>query len=206
MNRCGAVINFAHRTFRWDNEARGRAQVHCVIVEFSTMQAAPAKAVLFDCATARSEPQRQVVDNINPYLIDAPTVLVNSRTKPLCDVPSMVNGNKPVDGGFLLMDSANRLALLTAEPSAEKFIRPFIGAQEFIRGEERWCIWLDGIAPSELNTLPLVKERVEAVRQFRLISTKADTVRIAAFPTVFGQIRQPQSQYLLVPRVSSEHR
>lgn len=198
-------ITFAHRSFKWSNEARGNAQVYCVIVGFGSKGGAK-RHFIFDYERNQGNPIVKTVAHINPYLIDAPTVLINGRTRPLSDVPSIVNGNKPVDGGFLLLDSEARQVLLEAEPAAAKFIRPFLGAQEFIRGEQRWCLWLKDITPSELNALPLVKERVDAVRRFRLGSAKADTVRMAAFPTLFGQVRQPDSDYLLIPAVSSENR
>ncbi|NTV46760.1 MAG: class I SAM-dependent DNA methyltransferase, partial [Chlorobiales bacterium] len=198
-------IDFAHRTFKWTNEARGKAQVFCVIVGFSCDGRSDAKR-LFDYETPQSEPHEVRAKNINPYLIDAPDIVIPSRNKPLCDVPEMIYGSKPVDDGKLFLDDFEKAELLAIEPKAERFIRSMISAHEFINGENRWCLWLKGVSPSDWRSLPEVVKRVEAVKEFRLISTKAATVKLAEVPYLFAEIRQPETDYVLIPRHSSENR
>ena len=202
--RRGVKINFAHRTFQWSSEARGRAAVHCVIVGFGLVEV-PEKW-LFDYNTPKSEPHALKVGNINAYLVDAPDVVVTNRSEPLCPVPRMLWGNKPTDGGHLLMSAEERDELLTQEPGAAPFVRPFISGGDFINGEQRYCLWLKGVDPAQLRQLPQVMARVEQVRQFRLDSKAATTRDFASFPTLFRQIAQPESDYLAVPEVSSERR
>ncbi|MCA8832039.1 class I SAM-dependent DNA methyltransferase [Hymenobacter pini] len=197
-------IHFAHRTFKWNNEARGNAQVYCVIIGFGPEDSP--KHFIYDYSTPRAEPMRREVSRINSYLIEADNTLISGRTKPLSHVPEMVNGNKPVDGGFFFLNDVEKDELLLNEPRAKDYIKPFLGAQEFLRNQNRWSLWLEGISPSVLKELPLVSQRVNQVRLFRLDSSKADTVRMAQYPTLFGQTRQPKNNYLLIPRHSSENR
>jgi len=133
-------------------------------------------------------------------------VIVDSRSKPISDAPPMVFGSKPTDGGYLLLDDEQKKELLEKEPIADRFIRPLIGTQEFLHNEPRWCLWLKNISPSELRKMPEVMKRVDAVRQFRQKSPKAATVKLADIPYLFGEIRQPEDNYLLMPLVSSENR
>lgn len=200
----GIKIHFAHRTFRWNNEARGRAAVHCVIVGFAAFDI-PRK-YLFDYETPVSEPHEIETRNINPYLIDAADLVILSRRQTLCDVPEIVFGSMPNDGGHLILSDEERAELLLAEPRAERFLYPFVGAQEFINGESRWCLWLKDASPSELRAMPEVLRRVEKVRQHRLASAREATRRLASYPTLFGEDRQPESNYILIPSVSSERR
>ena len=203
--RLGVKIHFAHRTFRWSNEARGKAAVHCVIIGFGLKEVA--HKLIFDYADIKGEPHGIPVSNINPYLVDAPNVVLENRSVPICDVPNMMNGGKPVDGGNLLLNDADKEALLQSEPQAGKWIRPYLMGDEFINGISRWCLWLKGISPAELRTMPQVMKRVEAVKTMRLASTKAATVELANIPMLFGEIRQPTSpRYLAIPKVSSERR
>ncbi len=197
--RFGIHIDFAHRTFRWDSEASIKAHVHCVIVGFSC---APNPAPKQIYATERY----QDVENINPYLLDAPNVFIDSRTSSICDVPQMIYGNKPADGGFLFLSPEERDELIKREPNTEKFIRQIYGATEYINNKARYCLWLVGTSPSELRKSPFIMERVEQVRQFRLNSTKAATRRSADTPTLFQEIRHPDSEYIIIPRHSSETR
>ncbi len=198
-------IHFAHRTFKWSNEARGRAAVHCVIIGFAAFDTT--RKHLFDYQTPVSEPHEIETHNINPYLIDAADFVIPTRREPLCDVPEMIYGNKPVDGGNLFFNSRKeRDDFLAKEPNAEKFVRPILGSEEFINNIGRWCLWLKDVAPTEWRKLPEVMNRVQAVREFRQQSKKAATVRLAEVPYLFAEIRQPESDYLLVPRVSSELR
>jgi hypothetical protein len=202
--RRGMKIHFAHRTFKWSNEAPGKAAVHCVIVGFG-LEDEPRKR-LFEYADIDGAAHERVADNINPYLVDAPDVALGNRREPLCRVPAMVFGSMPNDGGHLLLTNAERDELLADEPQAAPWLRPFLGAEEFINGIPRFCLWLKGIAPTELRGLPLVRARVEAVRAHRTASKRAATNKLAATPTLFGEIRQPTTRYLGVPKTSSERR
>jgi hypothetical protein len=204
LYRRGAHIHFAHRTFTWSNEARGKAAVHCVIVGFGSGSASAKR--LFDYEHPNADPHEVSANNINAYLVDAPDVTLASRRDAICAVPPIVFGSMPNDGGHLLLADDDRTALLEAEPGAEEWIRPILGADEFINGTRRWCLWLDGISPESLRALPLVAARVGAVKALRKASTRATTRELASFPTLFGENRQPRANYLLVPRVSSEHR
>jgi len=200
----GMHIHFAHRTFQWSNEAKGKAAVHCVIIGFGASNVD--KKTIYEYADIQGEPHATLANNINPYLVDAPDILLESRTRPISAVPEMVYGNKPVDGGHLLLSPEGKAELLEREPQAEKWLRPLLGAEEFLNGKERWCLWLEGISPNELRAMPEVLKRVEAVREFRLHSPKKQTQERAATATLFVENRQPEGGYILVPRVSSERR
>ncbi len=192
-------IDFAHRTFRWDSEASLKAHVHCVIVGFSVAPNSQEKQLF----TAE---RIQTVENINAYLIAAPNVFITSRTKAICDVPEMVYGNKPTDGGFLFLTPEEYKNILLAEPGIEKYIRRIYGATEYINNKLRYCLWLVDISPAEIRRSKFIKERVEAVRKFRLESTKKATQKSADTPMLFQEIRHPDTEYIIVPRHSSESR
>lgn len=195
-----AHIDFAHRTFRWDSEASLKAHVHCVIIGFSS--AASVKPAKVYTGT-------QVIEakNINAYLLDAPSVFIEKRNQPICEVPMMCKGSQPTDGGNLLFDTKESVEqLVKAEPLAAKYIREFVGADEFIKGKRRYCLWLVNANPSDLKKCPEIMRRVAAVRETRLKSTKAATRKQAETPTLFTEIRQPSSTYVVVPEVSSEKR
>ena len=196
----GVHIDFAHRTFRWDSESNSKAHVHCVIVGFSTARQTEAKRLY-------SGEQVSVAQNINGYLLDAPTVWIEARKKPICDVPEIVFGNMPNDSGYLsdYTDKA-RDAIVSRYPSAEKIFRRFVGAQEFLHGKIRWCLWLKDIPIAKIKGVPPVYEAVQKVREIRLASNRAGTRKMGDYPTLFGEIRQPEGNYLIVPRHSSEHR
>jgi hypothetical protein len=200
----GVKIHFAHRTFKWNNEARGKAAVHCVIVGFAEFDVSTKH--LFDYQTPTSEPHEIEARNINPYLVDYADLVINNRNTPLCDVPDILFGSKPTDEGNLLLTDEERAELLTKEPDAERFIAPFVSAHEFINGENRWCLWLKDALPNEWRRLPEVMKRVQAVREFRQRSKKAATVRLADVPYLFAEIRQPESDFVLIPLHSSENR
>jgi hypothetical protein len=200
----GSKIHFAHRTFKWSNEARGNAQVYCVIIGFAAFDVDGKR--LYDYETVTAEPMEMRVSNINPYLIDTDDLVIPTRKAPLCNVPEMIYGNKPVDDGNLFLTDEEKALLLSKEPKAAKFVRPILGSQEFINGESRWCLWLKDVSPVELRVMPEVMKRVEAVKKFRQQSKKAATVKLASVPYLFAEIRQPENDYLLIPRVSSEHR
>jgi hypothetical protein len=204
LQRYSIKIHFAHRTFKWTNEASGKAAVHCVIIGFAIFDVM-AKTI-FEYADIAGQPMAIGAKNINPYLVDAGNVLLENRTNPVCTVPNMVYGSKPTDGGNLLLSDEEKNALLVAEPQAEKWVRPFLGADEFINNVRRWCLWLVNIAPNELRSLREVSKRVQAVKEMRLASTKEQTVELALTPTIFAEIRQTDEPYILVPLHSSENR
>ncbi|MBV5308347.1 DNA methyltransferase [Chromatium okenii] len=201
--RRGIKIHFAHRTFQWTNEATGLAAVHCVIVGFALHDVE--KKPLFNDDNGKAKLVAEV-SNINPYLIAAPDVVLTTRSKPLFAAPSIMFGSMPNDGGFLLLSTQDKEELLRREPRAENWIRKFLGSEEFINNQERYCLWLVEISPSELRTMPAVLERVNKVRAVRLSSKRPTTQALAKYPTLFSEIRQPQQSYLLIPRVSSETR
>lgn len=198
-DRFGIHIDFAHRTFRWDSEASLKAHVHCVIIGFSVEPSNKKKWIF-------TGERPQEVTNINTYLMDAPDVFIDSRSKPLCAVPKMSSGGKPVEGGNLIFSNEEKDAFLEQEPSAAKFFRPFMGSDDFINGHGRWCLWLVDASPKELRSMPQVMKRVEAVRAFRLESKKPQTQEFANQPTRFMEIKQPNSDYLMIPATSSVNR
>ncbi|MBS3896824.1 MAG: class I SAM-dependent DNA methyltransferase [Xanthomonadaceae bacterium] len=200
----GWHIAFAHRTFRWNNEAKGVAAVHCIIVGMSRTPPHPRR--LFDYETVGGEPQEIAATNINPYLVDAPDVLLPNRSKPLCDVPEIGIGNKPIDGGYYLFTDDEKEAFIAKEPGSAPWFRRWLGSDEFINGWQRWCLYLRDCPPSTLRSMPTVLERVEAVQSFRLNSTSEPTRKIAETPTRFHVENAPESPYLVVPKVSSERR
>lgn len=193
-------IDFAYRTFRWDSEASNMAHVHCVIIGFSSCPNSKPR-IIFDgknAITAR---------NINCYLIDADDVFIGSNNKPVSNgVEEMINGNKAADGGFLIFGKDVADEIEKADPIAFKYVKPFIGAREFINGEPRYCLWLKNASPADIRSSSVIKERVAGVQAFREASPKAATVKSAEFPTLFQQIRQPDTNFILIPRVSSEAR
>ena len=195
----GIMINFAYPSFKWKSESNDGAAVHCVIVGFSYTDTE--EKLLFNEGKA---PVR--VSNINPYLLDAPSVIIDDRHDPICDVPKSAVGSFPTDGGNLVIQADELEDFIAREPSAKKYIRPFIGPLEFINSKKRYCLWLKDCPPQELRAMPLVKARVAAVRDFRLASKKQQTQRRADIPHLFAEDRQPDSNYILFPRTSSERR
>lgn len=193
----GIHIDFAHRTFRWDSEASLKAHVHCVIIGFSNVDV---PKVIYD------NDKKKNADNINAYLTDAPDVYLESKSKPLCDVPQISSGGKPVEGGFLILSPDEKNALLAKEPHIEKYIRSFTSGDDFINKKSRFCIWLVGANPTDLKHAPETISRVEKVKEFRLKSVKEATRRCAETPTLFMEVKEPKSNYLLIPATSSEQR
>ncbi len=200
----GVQIHFAHRTFPWMSEARGKAHVHVVIVGFATRNGEG--KTITDYGDGESNPTTTPVTRINPYLVEGPDVVVVSRANALCDVPPIIFGSMPNDGGNLLLTDDEKRALLRAEPAAKPFIRRLYGSEEFINGINRWCLWLVGCSAEDLQRMPEVRKRVAAVKRHRLASARETTRGLAATPSLFGEIRQPAVDYLLIPRVSSETR
>ncbi len=191
-------IDFAYQTFMWDSEASAKAHVHCVIIGFSSTEAT------LPCRLYRGD-QFKIVEEINPYLIDAPVVFIESRKKPLCDVPPITKGCQPTDGGNLIIEDNEIEEFLDKEPQAKKYIKRLVGAKEFINGTTRWCLWLVGVSPAELRNMPLVLERVAKVREMRLNSSDAGTRKLANTPTLFRETYNPKT-FIIVPSVSSERR
>ncbi len=202
--RLGVRIHFAHRTFRWSNEARGMAAVHCVIIGFALHDTTT--KTLYDYPDINGEPHARIVNNINPYLVDAPDMLLPSRTDPFPGIPQMKKGSQPTDGGCLILDEEEKKDLLKNEPGAKKWLHPYMGGEELMQGSHRWCLWLKDISPADLNALPLVRKRVAGVRDARLKSPTKSVRECSEFPTLFTQDRQPKKPYLAVPEVSSENR
>ena len=211
----GIAIEFAHRTFRWSNEASGKAAVHCVIVGFglASRVAKVSPKRLFDYVDeagdddASAQPLELAAEQINPYLVDAPMVALESRREPLCPVMPIVFGSMPNDGGHLLMSTEEKNELLQLEPRAQPFVRAFLGADEFLNDIPRWCLWFDDEDVADIHAIPALKKRIAAVKAHRLASTRDSTRRLADEPHRFGEVRQPQKgKYLLIPGVSSERR
>jgi hypothetical protein len=198
-------IHFAHRTFDWCNEARGNAHVHCVIIGFANFDTN--KKRLFDYEDIKGEPHEIEVKNINPYLVDYNDLIITKRSKPLLNVSEIVFGNMPNDGGNLILNSEEeKNEFIKQEPLAEKYIKELICAEEFINNKKRYCLWLKDVNPMELSKMPMVIDRINKVKNIRLQSTRKETVELAKIPSLFGEIRQPKSNYILIPRHSSKNR
>jgi hypothetical protein len=203
MNKYNLKIHFAHRTFKWSNEAKGIAAVYCVIVGFSNFDIKSKK--LYFYPDIKGEPVEEVVSNINPYLVHAADVFILNRSMPICQVPGMVYGSKPTDGGNFVLTEEERQSVLQAEPSVSKYIRPFMNAKEYLSGERRYCLWLVDANPTEIKNSRFIQDRVQKVRAFRLASV-AKTTRDYPHHTLFRQVTQPSTDYILVPSTSSERR
>lgn len=199
------TLDFAHRTFRWSNEARGPAAVHCVILGFHS-GAPSGRRTIFDYEDVDGDPHAIPASNINPYLLDAADIALLPRSTPVSAAPAISFGSMPNDDGRLLLSDEEMTVLVAAEPEARQLIRPFIGADEFLYGVRRWCIWLVNARPEAIRSLPRVAARVEAVRAYRAGSKRPATRKLADFPGIFGEIRQPSTDYILIPRHSSEER
>ena len=207
LGRCGIKLHFAHRTFQWSNEARGVAAVHCVIIGFGAFDIAG--RTIFEYEDPKARPCAVRGGNIGPYLRFAPDGVIEKRQRPWAAAPVMTCGSKPSDGGHLILDRAERDALLAQSPLAAACVRRYVGSQELLNGGDRWCLWLEGVAPDTLRTLramPEVMKRLEAVRAFRAASSAQPTRRAAATPHRFFFAAQPSTEYIAIPEVSSERR
>lgn len=200
----GVKIHFAHRTFQWNSEARGKAAVHCVIIGFGLTDVA--EKWLFEYADIKGEAQALKAGNINPYLVDALDLTLDKRRTPLSAPQELVFGNMPNDGGHLLFDDIEKALFVAKEHQADAYIKRFIGSEEFINSIDRWCLWLVDAQPTALKSMPLVMGRVAKVKECRLGSSRAATQKLAGTPSLFGEIRQPQSDYIAIPKTSSEKR
>ena len=203
-NKYNIKIHFAHRTFSWSNEAKGNAAVHCVIIGFGLENIDNKR--LFSYENIKGEATEIKVKNINPYLVEGNDLVILSRKNIISNVPEINFGSMPNDGGNFLFTEVEKEEFLKIEPEAEKYIKPFLSAKEFINNEKRFCLWLLYIQPQELKQLKYVNERVKNVQQLRLKSKREATQKLANYPALFGEIRQPKTDYILIPRVSSENR
>ena len=197
-DRFGIHIDFAHRTFRWDSEASVKAHVHCVIVGFSIAQNNEKHRLYTSDHVA-------IAENINAYLLDAPNVFISNRNKPLCEVPLMTTGNRPADGGHLIIENNDYEDFISKEPNAIPYIKKLIGSAEFINNKKRWCLWLVGVSPAELRKMPEVMKRVQACKTDRENSPDAGRQKLAETPSLFRETNNPD-KYIVVPKVSSEQR
>jgi hypothetical protein len=204
FNKYHIKIHFAHKTFKWSNEARGNAGVHVVIIGFSNFDTE--NKTIYEYDEIKGEPHLLLAKNINPYLVEAKDLNIVSRTVPICKVEEMNTGSTPVDDGNFLFTPLQKEAFLLKEPGAAPYFKKIIGSQEFINNEERWCLWLRDAAPNDLRSLPLVMERISNVMAFRLKSVKEATREKSKIASRFAEIRQPKSDYLVIPSVSSERR
>ena len=195
----GIVINFAHRTFVWKSEAKSKAAVHCIIIGFAIRDRV--NKVIYDGTII------QTIKNINPYLLDSDNIIVYAQRKPFGDIPPMVYGNKPADGGNLIIEKEDFDNFITQEPNAKPYIRKYVGAVEFLHNEDRYCLWLKGANPKELKSMPLVMKRIEQCKEVRSNSVAAAIRKFADTPTLFAQITQPEGKpYIIVPAHSSASR
>lgn len=200
VERFNTHIDFAYRTFVWDSEANNKAHVHCVIIGFSDGANTNTNKVIYD--GAGYSPAK----NINTYLLDGPNVFITSRNKPLCDVPEMIYGNKPTDGGAFFLTEEEFDDVKRNSPEDAQYIHQVLGATEFINGRKRYCLWLDGVSPAVIKSSQFIMNRIQAVKAFREASPKAATQKSAATPSLFQEIRQPKGEYIIVPRHSSQTR
>lgn len=204
LNKYNIKIHFAHRTFKWSNEAKGNAAVYCVIIGFANYDTATKS--IFEYEDIKGEAHEIKAKNVNPYLLDARDIFIGKRRKPICNIPEISFGSMPNDGGNFLFTNEEKITFIEQEPKAEKFFKPLISAHEFLNGRKRWCLWLKNVNPTDLKDTKLVTEKIENVRKIRADSTRQATQKLAAFPTLFGEDRQPKSDYVLIPRHSSENR
>lgn len=204
FNKYNIKIHFAHRTFKWNNEAKGNAAVHVVIIGFANYDLNEKR--IFEYEDIKGEAHEIRVKNINPYLIEGKDLIVLSRTKPICHVPLVIAGNKPVDDGNLLLSTDEREFLIREYPFVKKYIHPLISGKEYLNGEKKWCLWLVGCSPDELKAMPHVFERVKRVKEFRLNSKKDATREAAKYPSLFVERRTSNTDFIFIPLTSSENR
>jgi hypothetical protein len=201
MAKYDIKIHFAHRTFRWSNEAKGNAAVYCVIVGFANFDTN--NKTIYEYEDIKGKAHEIKAKNISAYLTDTKDVFIERRQKALCNVPEMCFGNMPADGGEFLFTTEEKKEFLKKEPHAKKYFKPFVSAYEFLNNKERWCLWLEDIKPNELRNLKLILKRVQNVKAIR---EKSARPQLANIPHLFAQITQPKTNYVLIPRVSSERR
>ncbi len=204
LNKYKIKIHFAHRTFKWSNEAKGNAAVYCVIIGFANYDTN--NKCIFEYEDIKGEAHEIKAKNINPYLVDAKDLLINKRTTAICKVPKIKFGNQPIDGGWLILDEQEKYEAVKNEPFIEKYIRRYFGSEEFINGRVRYCLWFENFDPSELKSSKFLMSRIGNVRKFRLESERKDTQKLADIPTQFAFKSHEESEYIIIPSVSSERR
>ncbi len=200
----GVHIQFAHRTFSWSNEAKGNAAVHCVIVGFGLEDRND--KIIFEYADIKGAPLAVQAKNINPYLVDGPFIALAKRNSPICKAPLMTKGSEATDFGYLVLSTEEKSSLIHSDPKAAPWIRKYVGGDELINNQDRWCLWLKELAPAELRSMPLILDRIHKVKTARLNSGKKRTKEWASMPSLFSEDRQPSDDYLAIPKVSSERR
>ena len=212
FDRFGIHIDFAYRTFRWDSEADIKAHVHCVIIGFSSITGEFDSPLSSSAASGDStktiylsEAQSISATNINPYLVDAPDTWIDSRSKPLCNVPEMTTGNRPADGGHLIIEAEDYADFIAKEPAAIPYIKKLLGSEEFINNKKRYCLWLKDVSPATLRSMPLVMERISKCKEAREASPDAGRQKLAFTPHLFRETNNPDT-FIVVPKVSSERR
>ena len=198
------VINFAYQPFGWQSDSRNKAHVHVVIIGFSLSH--EGNKTIYSCNQDGRTCFKAAAKNINAYLIDAPNVYIRSRTEAISDVPGISKGNQPSDGGHLILTETEKAALIEKEPNSNKFVRSYMGAEEFINGRQRYCLWLKDSSPEEMRKNNEILKRINAVKEFRLKSSAKPTKEKAAIPHLFFFAPQPNTSYLVIPEVSSEKR
>ncbi|WP_374551950.1 type IIL restriction-modification enzyme MmeI, partial [Flavobacterium sp.] len=202
LNKYGIKIHFAHRTFKWSNEAKGNAAVYCVIVGFANYDSINKR--IFEYEDIKGEAHELKVKNISPYLIEGKEILIDKKSNPICNVPQIFKGNQPTDGGFLILSEEEKNEYLIKEPNGRKFIKNLISGKEFLNGTNRFCFWiLDSF--NEINSLPILKERIRQCKEFRLKSTFADTRKLADRPYQFRDLKNPET-FIVIPATTSENR
>jgi hypothetical protein len=204
MNMYGIKIHFAHRTFKWSNEAKGNAAVYCVIIGFANHDTNDKS--IFEYEDIKGEAHEMKVKNINPYLVDAKDILLSKRASSICKGPKIKFGNQPIDGGWLILDEQERNDAILKEPFIEKYIRRYYGSEEFINGRVRYCLWFENYEPSDLRASKFLLSRIGNVRKFRLESERKDTRKLADIPTQFAFKSHEEAEYIIIPSVSSERR
>lgn len=203
----GFEVTFAHRTFAWSSEARGTAHVHCVVVGFAHAGVRPGARALYEYPDITGAPVKETVREINCYLAPGPSTIVERRSTPFDpNLPTVSFGSMPNDDGGLIVSKEEAKELFASDPVASRYLRRLIGARDLLNGGERWCLWLKDARPGDITSSPFLRERVSAVREYRLRSTRAQTKLLAETPSLFGEIRQPDGPYLCIPRHSSETR
>lgn len=204
LNKYGIKIHFAHRTFRWSNEAKGNAAVYCVIVGFANFNTNDKR--IFEYEDIKGEAHEIKAKNINPYLVDAKDVFIDKRRTTICNVPQITFGNMPNDGGNFFIKENEYENLKTLEPKSLEYIKPFLGAQEFLNGQKKFCYWFVDVNPSDWKLMPIAYAKVNEVEKLRSNSSREATRKLAIFPSLFAEIRQPKDNFILIPRHSSENR
>lgn len=204
FNKYHIKIHFAHRTFNWKNEAKGNAAVHCVIIGFGNFDITSKK--IFEYEDIKGVPHEIKVKNINPFLVEGKDITVQNRKKPICNVPEIIYGSFALDDGNFTLSEEEKNSILIQNNNSEKLIRPFIGGRELLHSEKRYCIWLLNADPVDIKNNSIIKTKVDLVKKWRENSNRTNTKKLAQTPSVFAEIRQPDTDYLAFPTVSSENR